>query len=301
MKKFLSMLLITSIVISSSSFSFALIQNEQPSINGRTTIGDYQYEVLQKGSKIIVNEYDNTTLISTTINEMDNETITKEIYNENNDVIDFETFQKEDLVSEEDLEYFLTTDTEKAESNMLAAASWKTYGKYSLQLKNVITKDTKTHAALLKYYVESTDNDSYTVNAAKGRALSAVISLVGGFLAGVITGGASLAAQVAAALLTTAGSYAVDGIIQVAFTETVSAKITYTTTQYTDISGGGFGTTFPGKKARITTRSSKYYDQTFYEGDAPERYKENAKRACSVTYSGGDNYTFDKMLSFNAY
>ena len=78
--------------------------------------------------------------------------------------------------------------------------------------------------------------------------------------------GASLAAQLATQILAAGGSYAVNGILQVAFQHNVAVNATYYKTNYTTISGGGTGSVFD--------RSD---------------------------YMGGQNVTFVKMLSFNAY
>lgn len=294
MKRLLSFFLITALIITSSTAAFANESN-QASINKseRTSIGNYQYEVIQYGSDIIVNEYDGDDLISKTLVNMNkDEMVKKYIDSEEPD----KHLSKEKMIDN----YNLSTLLQNTDA-LSAAASWTTYGKYSLQGKNTLTGSLFTTDALLKYYVSNTDSESYTIGAAQGDAVSFVVGLCANILLLFLTSGASLAAQLATQVIAAGGSYVVNGVIQKAFQHNVGVNATYYKTNYTTISGGGTGSVFDGKKVQVTTQSSQYYNKIYYEGHAPQRYSNNAYTAFLNTYMGGQNVTFVKMLSFNAY
>lgn len=294
MKKILSIFLSTVMIISSSISVFAS-QTQQVDLtkNDRVTIGEYQYEVIQNGSEIIVNEYDADTLISRTTSTIESDIMTKENYNNARNVSK-EYANKSDFVLVADLDAIETLEGIQDSR----AASWITYGRYNLQLKNY-TGATMSHSALLTYYIDYTDDESFRINGNKGDTVSFVVSAVASIIAGIVTGGASLAAQLVAAVMVSAGSFAVNGIIQQAFTENVSAIVKHTKTKYTDMYGGGTGSIFKGKQIQVKTRDSKYYNEMFYEGDAPQRYSSNANKACLNTYVG--SYVSSNMLSFTLY
>lgn len=73
MKRILSFILIAALIITSSTAVFANESNQvSKNKSERTPIGNYQYEVIQDGSDIIVNEYDGDDLISKTLLNMNN-------------------------------------------------------------------------------------------------------------------------------------------------------------------------------------------------------------------------------------
>lgn len=293
MKKILSFFLVVALVFTSSTAAFAN-ENNQASKNKseRTSIGNYQYEVIQDGSDIIVNEYDGNDLISKTLLNMNKDDMIKKYINS-------EEPDKHCSKSEMIDNYNLSTLLQNTDV-VRAAASWTTYGKYSLQGKNTLTGSLFTTDALLQDYVSSTDAESYTIGAAKNDAVTFVIGLCANILLLFLTSGASIATQLATQVIAAGGSYAVNGVIQVAFQHNVSVNATYYKTKYTTISGGGTGSVFDGKKVQVATQASQYYNKVYYEGHAPQRYSNNAYTAFLNTYTGGQNVTFVKMLSFNA-
>ncbi|HML35802.1 MAG TPA: hypothetical protein PKA19_00035 [Bacillota bacterium] len=292
MKKLLSLFIAFVMLISTSTTVFA-DDNNQAFKSGRTSIGNYQYEVIQDGPDIIVNEYDSDVLISKTLLNVNKDDIVQE-YTSSEDPD--QHFSKSEILNTQAL-----SAPCQGIGILSPAASFSTYGKYSLQGKDLLTQALFTTDALLTYYIDSTDTEGYVVKANKGQPLSVVIGVCATILVAFLTDGASFAAALAAGVLASAGVTVVSDKISANFEENVSVNATYYKTKYTNISGGGSGSVFNGKKVKVTTKKSQYYNETFYEGHAPQLYADNARTAFLNSYTGNPNASFVKMLSFKAY
>lgn len=281
---FLVVTFLSTIIFSSYNVEASSIKNNEDSTN--ISIGGYTYQVEIKWDNIIVEEYSGDKLISTTTTSISTDKITRIDNSGNRD-----TINRSSIIQIDNYDKNNKIDSISQKSK---ATNWKTYGKYKISITKSGKK--KYHYALLKYYVTGIDNVSYTINAKKGQAVSYILT---GLVAGLsfiipASGGAVTVATVAKSVLSSIlsgfGVNVVSGIITKSFSDTVSSKATYYKTKYTTTSGSGPNGNYKGTRYKVLTKKSKYYDKTYYDGHAPQRYKVNTYTAWNNTYVGTYNY-----------
>ena len=237
----------------------------------------------------VVKQFENDTLFQTVAGEMGGEEIIVTNYDGDN-IVSTEVILVADIVTKNNATRTVTENT---------AVSPRSTSNYGFQVGYITYNITPNAQIAGRISVFSkptyTDNESYTVRGKAsdtlGIIVAALTSAVGNILAEIIP----LYDLVAAIVSEFGGNLAAE--IGIAFTEDVAVVANhYTMTGY-DYTANRYSNGHDGAARRVTTQSSEYYNEWFYDDFTPHAWKNNRTAAYLFWYDLY-GYTCPGVLSY---
>lgn len=122
----------------------------------------------------------------------------------------------------------------------------------------------------------NTDNEAFTVNGKVTDTLAVIVGLIAGAFTTWLTNGLIIAQQIAIGIVGGLGGSVAGGAIGITFSEDVAVNAYYYTLTGYNSNTNQYTQGFEGVARLVTTQSSSYYSQWFYDGYTPRNWKANA-------------------------
>ena len=122
--------------------------------------------------------------------------------------------------------------------------------------------------------LEYSDEESYTIYGQQKDTMAVIVGIVFSIISVFLSGGVSLAQQIAIAIISAAGGSVAGGAIGVSFSDEVSVLALHYSFR-AKTSDGSISNEVIGTSRRVKTKKSKYFGQWFHEEPTPTTWKKD--------------------------
>ena len=230
------------------------------------------YRAVRGGEKFLIKHYDNGNVIQTVQGTIGGDQILSTSY-ENGRVKSKKVINVSDRIQKVNNADIVLGSSARAVTN-----SWGVLGHiiYNKEYGSNVEQKVAVHSKLTK-----DDNEGYIINGALKDSISDITGLVLSVM-GIFLPGASVAAQIAKAIVLHYGGKIIGDAIGVNFTENVSVRAKYYTLRGYHIASNYYTAGFDGVERHVKTVSSKAYNKWLYEGFTPHTWKDGDHLASNI-------------------